>query len=62
MYTIMLYIVICTNPDRCFTYEPAYWFASNKQEELVAFEECRALEQKIVSVKEYKESGCYIPE
>lgn len=67
MYTIILYVALCTSPDVCDQYEPASWTvqagtANTQQEEDQAFKECAALERVAMSVKGYKESDCYIAE
>lgn len=67
MYTIILYVALCTSPDVCDQYEPASWTvqagtANTQQEENEAFEQCAKLERKYMDMKGYKESDCYIAE
>lgn len=62
MYTIMLYVMICTSPTQCDSYEPESWSVSTYQEEQLAFEQCADLERQSVSVQGYKESDCYYVE
>lgn len=62
MYTLALYILICTSPTSCDEYQPASWTVSTEQEETLAFEQCAAIEKQWMSVKGYKESDCYIAE
>lgn len=62
MYTIMLYVALCTSPTKCDSYEPESWSVSSQQEEDLAFEQCAAIERQYMSVKGYVESDCYIAE
>lgn len=62
MYTILLYVSLCTSPNVCNQYEPASWTVSTQQEENEAFEQCAKLERKYMSMKAYKESDCYYAE
>lgn len=62
MYTILLYVALCTSPSQCDAYTPASWSVSTQQEEDQAFKECAALERVAMTVKGYKESDCYIAE
>lgn len=62
MYTILLYVALCTSPSQCDAYEPASWSVSTQQEENEAFEQCAQLEREYMSVKGYNESDCYIAE
>lgn len=62
MYTILLYVALCTSPVTCDAYEPASWTVSTQQEENEAFEQCAKLERKYMSKKGYKESDCYFAE
>lgn len=62
MYTILLYVALCTSPNQCDAYEPASWSVSTQQEENEAFEQCAKLERKYMGKKGYKESDCYIAE
>ena len=62
MYTILLYVTLCTSPSQCDAYEPATWSVSSQQEENKAFEQCTKLEREYMSMEGYKESDCYIAE
>lgn len=62
MYTILLYVALCTSPNVCDAYEPASWTVSSQQEENEAFEQCAKLEGEYMSMEGYKESDCYIVE
>lgn len=62
MYTILLYVALCTSPNVCDAYEPASWSVSSQQEENEAFQQCAKLERKYMRAKGYKESDCYIAE
>lgn len=62
MYTIALYVLLCTSPTTCDEYQPASWSVSSQQEENEAFEQCAKLERQHMSMEGYKESDCYIAE
>ncbi len=62
MYTILLYVALCSSPSQCDAYQPASWTVSSQQEENEAFEQCAKLERKYMDMKGYKESDCYIAE
>ena len=62
MYTIILYVALCSSPTVCDSYEPESWTVSNRQEEDSAFEQCEAIERHWMKEKGYKESDCYIAE
>jgi len=62
MYTLALYILICTSPSQCDEYQPASWTVSTEQEETLAFEQCAAIEQQWMGVQGYRESDCYYVE
>lgn len=62
MYTILLYVALCSSPNVCDQYEPASWSVSSRQEENEAFEQCAKLERKYMNMEGYKESDCYIAE
>lgn len=59
MYTIALFVALCTSPTTCDEYVPASWTVSSEQEEQLAFEECAKVEREYMKVKSYKESDCY---
>jgi hypothetical protein len=62
MYTILLYVALCSSPNVCDAYQPASWSVSTQQEENEAFDQCAKLERKYMGKKGYKESDCYIAE
>lgn len=62
MYTILLYVALCTSPTQCDEYQPASWTVSSEQEEQLAFEECASLEREYMKKKGYRESDCYYVE
>lgn len=62
MYTILLYVALCSSPNVCDEYQPASWSVSSEQEEQLAFEECASLEREYMNVRGYRESDCYFVE
>jgi hypothetical protein len=62
MYTIALFVALCTSPTSCDEYQPASWSVSSEQGAQLAFEECASLERVAMSAKGYKESDCYFVE
>lgn len=62
MYTIALFVALCTSPTSCDEYQPVTWSVSSEQEEQLAFDECAKVEREYMGKIGYKESDCYFVE
>jgi hypothetical protein len=62
MYTIVLYVALCTSPTQCGQYNQESWSVTTEQEAALAFEQCAAIERQWMKEEGYVESDCYVAE
>ena len=60
MYTIILYVALCSSPINCQAYEPVSWTATTHEGVITSLVECSNIERGFMAMRAYKESDCYV--